>query len=752
MGFRPFVYRLAEQHGLHGWVCNTPQGVIIDAEGAPDVVARLPQEIQDRRPALAHIHSLEVSQLSPVGCNGFEIRESDHRGPASALIMPDLATCPDCLREIFDPTDRRFRYAFTNCTNCGPRFTIISALPYDRPNTSMRSFRQCPECQREYDDPRDRRFHAQPNACPACGPRMQLWDDAGRPMLVEWSALERTAELVLQGKIVAVKSVGGFHLVCDAVNEEAVRMLRFRKHREEKPFALLMPSLEAAQRFAQISDDEAQLLQSTAAPIVLVARTPASRVFDQAVPVANPFLGLMLPSNPLQHLLMHLIDRPVVATSGNLTDEPICIDEREALQRLHGIADAFLVHNRPILRHADDSIVRMLIGRQQVLRRARGFAPLPLFSERDVPAVLGVGAHLKNSVAFGHDRRIVISQHLGDLETIEASSAFERAVRDLPALHGIEPEKVACDLHPDYRSSRHAHASGLPVVEVQHHLAHVIACMAENELQSPVLGVSWDGTGLGTDGTIWGGEFIRVGKDRWDRVATLRPFRLPGGDAAVKEPRRTALSVLYEVFGSRGLARTDIATLASFDPHELRPLRRMVEQGVRCPITTSAGRLFDAVASLVGLRHRVRHEGQAAMELEWAARASTEMGWYPLPIVEHDGLLVLDWRPMVDQIVEDVAQGSSISSIARRFHTTLAGGILDAATRVGISSVVLTGGCFQNGLLTEMAVERLRCGGFNVAWHQRIPPNDGGISAGQVMATAMGFSQIAKTSEIEATA
>lgn len=752
VGFRPFVYRLAVERGLDGWVGNTPQGVMCEFEGGPLALASLPEELRARKPDIAQIHSLEAVDLEPVGYRGFEIRESHHGGPPTAVVMPDLATCPDCVGEIFDRSNRRYRYPFTNCTNCGPRFTIISSLPYDRHNTTMRRFAQCPECQREYDDPGNRRFHAQPNACPICGPRVHMWDPAGNAVYADWAAIEHAADLIRSGQTVAVKDVGGFHLMCDASNADVVRTLRRRKRREEKPFALLMPSLDSARQFADISEPEEHTLASSAAPIVLVRRTANANVLHQAVAVENPFLGIMLPSNPLQHLLMRSLQTPVVATSGNLSDEPICIDEREALQRLHGIADAFLVHDRPILRHADDSIVRYLLGREQVLRRARGFAPLPIPTDRPLGSLLAVGAHLKNTVAVAADHRIVISQHIGDLETAEACDAFERVAVDLPSLHGLKPERIVCDLHPDYRSSQYARTSGLSMVEVQHHVAHVTACMAEYELRPPVLGVSWDGTGLGTDGTIWGGEFIRVNDDHWERVATLRPFRLPGGDAAVKEPRRSALSVLTEALGPEIVLRRDLATIAAFEPGELRPLQRMIEQGVRSPVTTSAGRLFDAVASFIGLRQRVRHEGQAAMELEWAARSSHDPGSYPLSVVKEGELLLLDWAPMVHEILKDLGRSVHAADIARRFHAALADGMLAIARAIGTRSVVLSGGCFQNGLLTELAVARLRNEGFEVYWHQRVPPNDGGIAVGQIAAAAMGLVERTPRVEVEESA
>jgi hydrogenase maturation protein HypF len=693
-----------------------------------------------------------VLELEPVGYSGFEIRQSDHAGARTAVVMPDLATCPDCLREIGDPTNRRYRYPFTNCTNCGPRFTIISALPYDRPYTTMRRFDQCSACRREYDDPSDRRFHAQPNACPVCGPHVELRNRQRETLASRWDAIGQAAQMVRDGLIVAVKGLGGFHLMCDASNGTAVAELRRRKHREEKPFALLMPSLDATRPYVHLSPDETDILRSTASPIVLAERTAASLLFSDAVPNANPYLGVMLPSNPLHHLFMGLVGRPVVATSGNRSDEPICIDEDEAAVRLGDLADAFLVHDRPILRHADDSIVRIVLGREQVLRRARGYAPLPLMVGRELPPTLALGAHLKSTVAVASGTRIIVGQHLGDLETVEARNAFERSARDLPGLHGVEPSIVACDLHPDYVSSQFARKLSPAPVTVQHHLAHVLASMAEHDLEGPVLGVSWDGTGLGTDGTIWGGEFLVVEHGSWRRAATLRSFRLPGGDAAIKEPRRSALAVLTEILGQDVLDRTDIATLTAFTEAERRSLVQMIRQGVRSPVTTSAGRLFDAVASILGIRQKVRHEGQAAMELEWAARGSDDTTAYDIPLRNSGQHYMLDWEPAVRCLLRDLAAGCSIPSLARRFHSTLAEGITAAASTVGIPHVIVTGGCFQNGVLTTLTVERLRRAGFRPFWHQRIPPNDGGISAGQAYAAALRLQPLEATQASEVSA
>src|SRR6516162_999763 len=585
VGFRPCVYRLATELGLSGWVCNSAEGVFVELEGIREQVQRFILRIENEKPPRSFIQSLETSWLDPAGYSRFEIRASDPRGTKSALVLPDIAICPDCLREIFDPRDRRYLYPFTNCTNCGPRFSIIEALPYDRSNTSMRGFEMCVRCRAEYENPLDRRFHAQPNACPDCGPCVELWEPlSGKALCSHHCAIEEAGKAIRNGKILAVKGLGGFHLMVNARSEEVVRRLRKRKRREEKPFAVMFPSLEAVRQESEPSEAEERLLLSAESPIVLLRRKARSllnqsQVANSVAP-GNPFLGVMLPYTPLHHLLLAQIDFPVVATSGNLSDEPICTDEREALRRLNGIADLFLVHNRPIARHVDDSVVRLMAGRELVLRRARGYAPLPIQLKQPSPPTLAVGGHLKNTVAISVDRQVFISQHIGDLETVAAFTAFRRAANDLSELYETRPTRVAADAHPDYLSTRFAREAGLPVVSVQHHYAHVLACMAENELDPPAFGIAWDGTGHGSDGTIWGGEFLKVTATGFERFAHLRTFGLPGGEAAIKEPRRSALGLLYEIFGDAVFARTDLASFCAFSATELGALKAMLERGL----------------------------------------------------------------------------------------------------------------------------------------------------------------------------
>lgn len=704
VGFRPFVYRLATEMGLGGWVLNSSQGLVVEADGTPDQLERFLARLAAEKPAAALVLAREVSYLAPAGFTRFEIVASDQAVERTAAVLPDLATCPECLAELLDPANRRFEYPFTNCTQCGPRYSIILDIPYDRPRTTMRGFTLCPACLGEYTDPADRRFHAQPNACPKCGPRLTM-------------EIAAAAGEIARGGILALKGIGGFQLLADARSEETVARLRRLKHREEKPFALMMPSVAMVRQHCLVSAEEERVLTSAAAPIVLLRPVAQASACGLAPNVAHnsPYLGVMLPYSPLHHLLMRAFPFPLVATSGNASDEPIAIDNEEARRRLGGIADAFLMHDRPVARPCDDSVVRVARGRENVMRRARGYAPLPVRVERELPPVLAVGGHLKNTVAIGVGRQVFLSQHVGDLDSPEARRAFENAIDDLCRLYRFKPELVACDLHPDYASTRWALASGLPVVRVQHHHAHAAACAAENAIRGPYLAVSWDGTGYGPDGTIWGGE-IFLGEDgRFERVSHLRQFRLPGGEAAIKEGWRSEASLLYEIFGPEAVA----------DP----VLRRMIERGINAPLTSSVGRLFDAVASIAGVARVSRFEGQAAMLLERAIDGATIEEGYPLP--ERDG--VADWAPLVEAARHDVSSGAGQASIAARFHNALADWIVAVAARIGVKQVTLSGGVFQNGYLVERAAALLESRGFTAFTHQRVPANDGGIALGQAV-------------------
>ncbi len=782
VGFRPFVYRLAHELGLGGWVRNDSRGVELEVEGPRADLERFLERLEAEKPAPAVLQSIAVEWLEPRGHSGFRIRSSTSVSGKSAVVLPDLATCEECRNELFDPGNRRYHYPFTNCTHCGPRFTIVLALPYDRPATTMRSFTMCPACRKEYEDPTCRRFHAQPNACPECGPRLASTNRAGELRAEGDAALADAAAALVRGEIVAAKGIGGFQLLCDARSPHPVALLRERKERPAKPFALMVRDLAAARDLCLVSAGEAALLASPQAPIVLLARRPAPAVaLASGIAPGNPRLGVMLPTSPLHHLLLAAVGFPLVATSGNLADEPIAIDDREALARLGGIADLFLLHDRPIARHVDDSVAWLLDGAPQLLRRARGFAPLPVLAARELPCLVATGAHQKATAAVAIGNQIFLSQHLGDMETPEAHAAFERVILDFLDLYSAQPTAIVHDLHPDYPTTRWAAAAAraegglleragrppgaLPLVAVQHHHAHLAACLAEHAVAGPALGLCFDGTGYGPDGTIWGGEVLVVpggfpatapvgSAGDFFRLARLRPFRLPGGEAAVREPRRVALALLYEIEGPAAFARHDLPALATFSAAELAVLRRMLEGGWSSPWSSSMGRLFDGVAALVGIggsgdsAGRVSFEAEAAMALEFAADPD-ERGTYPLPWSERvapaglapgqiarDALYELDWRPLVVALLADRARGEPVARIAARFHQALADAALACAELAGLESVALTGGCFQNRLLTERVAAVLRARRFAVFVQRAVPANDGGIALGQVAVAA----------------
>jgi len=766
VGFRPFVYRLAQELGLAGWVHNTMDGVVIEVEGDSQTVEAFLERLRVEAPAGACVESVNQRIIPVVEETDFAICSSTERGRRALAIPPDLTTCAECLRELADPSDRRFRYPFLTCTQCGPRYSLLTQMPYERRHTTMHGFRLCSACHSEYDATDDRRFHAEPIACPICGPQVRFWDGEGRETGRGEEALRHAKNLLLSGFIVAVKGLGGFQLWVDAGSEEAVRRLRTRKRRPDKPFAVLFPSLEAVRTHCLLSSEEATLLDSARAPIVLVRKRRDVSLVEALAP-GNPYLGIMLPVTPLHHLLMQDLGRPMVATSGNRSDEPMVTDEREAVVRLRGIADGFLVHDRPIARPVDDSVLRVVHhgfdvkGAESgskpktdvlILRRARGYAPQAIrlkggLAERSGPEpILAVGGHLKNTVALLCDHRVWLSQHLGDLSTLEADLAFRQAVEDLQRLFQVTPRLIACDAHPDYRSTNCARelaaALSVPLVPVQHHHAHVASCMAEHGLDGEVLGIVWDGAGYGADGQVWGGEFLISGYERFARFAHLRSFRLPGGETAMREPRRSAASVVWELMGEDMLTYE----LPSWDAsrNERACVAALLRSGIASPWTTSLGRLFDAVASLTGLCHRMSFEGQAAMAVEFAAvRAqlhgeNVEPG-YSMDLLESDtpgGSQTLDWGPTIHAILEDLGKGVHPEQIAVRFHSGLADGIVRVAQVAGLPRVVLTGGCFQNGLLLSLTRQRLEQVGFTVYRHKLVPPNDGGLSLGQAVIAA----------------
>ncbi|MCH7227460.1 carbamoyltransferase HypF [Haloferula sp. A504] len=728
VGFRPFVWRRATELGIKGWVRNDAEGVLIRAVGQADRVERLVEALWSKAPGAARVVVVERLEEVPadpgVGEDFSIIGSEGSSGEIETGAPVDLAPCEDCRRELLDPADRRFGYAFINCTQCGPRYSIIESLPYDRPQTTMRDFTMCPSCQQEYEASRDRRFHAEPNACPRCGPRME-WSDAwGRMRVHGPAAIDEALEVLRAGGIVAVKGVGGFHLMADATNESAVCELRRRKHREEKPFGVMFADLEMLRRRAEVSEKAAALLTSSPAPMVLVPHRDGGDLAAGVAP-GNPWIGALLPSAPLHLLLFQRWDRPLVATSANLSEEPLCTEDAEARERLAGIADGFLGHNRRIARPVDDSIVRLTReGTPVVLRRARGQAPSPL----SLPAplehpLLCVGADLKNTVAVASGQRLVLSPHIGDLAGAATQGVFRRTLETLSSLIGATARAVVCDKHPDYRSTRFAEECGLPRIEVQHHLAHVLAVLLEHG-RGPdgVLGVAWDGTGYGEDGTVWGGEFLLLEKGRASRFACLRPFQLPGGEAAVRDARRVALAMLRQA-GQEFLPRL------GFSGSELATLEAMQDQRLNSPVCTSAGRLFDAFGAVLGLGQRNRFEGQIPLAVEAAAVAGDEVLPFTLGETLAPADWEVDWRPAIESCLE-MDPGKAAAAL----HRGLAGAIVETARRAGAATVVLSGGCFQNVRLRELSEEALIAAGFEVLASKELPPGDGAIAAGQALA------------------
>lgn len=738
VGFRPFVYNAATRLGLVGHVRNRADTVEMEVQG-PSAALEAFLTALGKPPAAARIDSLETADLALVADEvGFSIEPSSGDSAPGPTIPADLATCAECRAEILAPGQRRWGYAFTNCTNCGPRWSIIEGLPYDRPKTAMRAFTMCAACRAEYEDPADRRFHAQPIACPACGPALRVIE-LRRHAAAPTDALNRACLALREGQIVALKGLGGFQLLVDATSDAAVLELRRRKQRPDKPFAVLLGSLDDARRYCDVSAAAAEALESPTAPIVLLrSRGDAAPAIAPAVAPGNPYLGVMLPYTPLHHLLSAALGRPLVCTSGNLAEEPMAITTDDAKRRLGKIADVILTHDRPIVRPVDDSVARIGPEGLQVLRRARGFAPLPLRLDMlpaDLPPILAVGGHLKNAIALNVGRSVVVGAHVGDLDSVDGVAVFERAIDDLLNFFRVAPVMIACDLHPDYASTRHAERLAarwnVPLRRVQHHHAHTAACMAEHGIEGPVLGLSWDGTGYEPDGTVWGGEALICRGQTVQRLGHLSTFPLPGGDRAAREPRRAALGLLYETLGVEGAERVR----PMFAPTEWEPLLSMLAGGVNAPRTSSMGRLFDAVAALCGLGAAVSFEGQAAMALEFAAD-DFERAAYHLPLLEGSPA-VLDLRPLVAALLVDLGANVPTGRISARFHNALADASVALAERAGCSSVALTGGCFQNARLTEHVRLRLLKKGYKVLLHRAVPPGDGGVALGQLYVAAL---------------
>ncbi len=760
VGFRPFVYGLAIKHDLKGWVYNTSEDVKIEVEGKSEAVKQFQLELKTKAPPLAHIEDITTTYRPPIGYKKFEIRHSLAVEGKYQLISPDIATCQTCLSELLNPNDRRYRYPFTNCTNCGPRFTIIESMPYDRPKTTMRHFHMCPQCQAEYDNPLDRRFHAQPNACPKCGPRVKLVDAQGKEAVAQKAkqahsdAIAIASQLLKEGKIIAIKGLGGFLLACDATNEWAVNTLRHRKKRSSKPFAVMVSDIDEAKRHCYVSPSEEKLLTSTQSPIVLTKWKSDSSVSREVAPNLE-YLGVMLPYTPLHHTLLRDTQLPLVMTSGNLSEEPIAKDNDEALRRLSGIADYFLIHNRDIYSRYDDSVAMVEKETCQLVRRARSYAPYPITLPFKAKQVLGCGAAMKNTFCLTKDSYAFLSQHIGDLENWETMEHFIDTISLYKRLFHIKPDLIACDLHPDYLSTKYAQelgrtfangqgSVGIKLIPVQHHHAHIASCMADNGLEAPVIGVVLDGTGLGSDGHIWGGEFLVADYQSFNRMGHLEYLPLPGGDAAIERPYRTAIAYILSLLGENALS--GLAFAKQVDEVEISIIKRQIETRLNSPLSSSMGRLFDAVSALIGIRDRIDYEGQAAVELEMAAypcdgqkhneEATSEQN-YPYHIIEDKRVRLIKLDDLLSAIIGDLSHGIPQSRISIKFHNTVAQMTNEMCqiitNETGIKEVALSGGVFQNRLLLRKTINLLGNNGFQVFTHRQAPCNDGGIALGQAV-------------------
>lgn len=751
VGFRPFVYGLAAAWRVSGHIANTSAGVIIHAEGDPGAVDAFCRDITQKAPPLSRIIEISTQSANIEGWKTFAIISSSPGGDRTTLISPDMAVCNDCLREMYDPKDRRFGYPFINCVNCGPRYTIIMDLPYDRPFTAMKNFKMCPRCQTEYKDPSNRRFHAQPNACQDCGPHVWLATQSGE-VIAAADPIKETVSMLKAGRILAIKGLGGFHLAVDAENSEAVSRLRQQKRREEKPFALMSPDISTIRQYAKVSDPEADLLASPRRPIVLLKKRPDQFLAD-AVSPRNRYFGVMLPYTPLHFRLFRPLDggppplSALVMTSGNLSGEPIAISNQEALDRLSFVADSFLLHNRDIYLRSDDSIVRHIAGAKRVLRRSRGYAPAPVILKHKVPDILACGAELKNTVCLTKGNKAFLSQHIGDLENLSAYEFFHQTIDHLQQILDIRPQVIAHDLHPDYLSVHYAQSqTDTPKIPVQHHHAHIVSCMAEHRIDGPVIGMAFDGAGYGTDGSIWGGEILVAETCCFHRAAHLAPVPMPGAAAAVKEPWRMALAYLYDAFGY-DIHELDIQFMQTIPRAKINLILAMIDKGVNSPLTSSLGRLFDGVAALIGIRNTVAYEGQAAMELEMMAgkgRGQVYAFDWSSHTVRSGSKAGIVRRvltaPLIKGIVQDLANGTAPSVISARFHATLVRMFSDLTCKLSrensLNQVALSGGVFQNARLLSGMIQELTSQGLEVFSHSEVPTNDGGIALGQAVIAA----------------
>jgi len=737
VGFRPFIHKLVQNYNLSGWVLNSNQGVEIEVEGKTEEINSFVSNVKKKLPPLARIEKIEVNQLPLVGYKGFSIKKSIVKEENSfILVSPDISICEDCLQELFDPQNRRFRYPFINCTNCGPRFTIIKDIPYDRKKTTMNNFKMCSLCQGEYDNIEDRRYHAQPNACADCGPQVSLYQNKIKIEGID--PIEKAAKLLKEGKIGAIKGLGGFHLACDATNNKAVTRLRRLKNRETKPFAIMSFNLEKIMQYCKLGEKEKEWLLNRARPIVLLRKKEDSLISPLVAP-RNNYLGVMLPYTPLHYLLLKDNFTALIMTSGNITDQPIIGDNLEALEKFDGIVDFFLSYNRDIFNRCDDSVIKIINDNNVFFRRSRGFVPHPIILDFKLREVLALGGELKNTISFSKENYIFLSQYLGDLKSVETLEFFKESITSFKKMFKVKPEIIACDLHPDYLSTQYAEEikvkKGLKVVRVQHHHAHIVSCMAENNVKEKVIGVAYDGTGYGDDGNIWGGEFLLCDLKKYSRVGHLKYYPLPGGDKAVMEPWRMAYSYLYSIYGS-GAKKIDIDFNRRMDYDKLSIIEKMIDKNINSPLTSSCGRLFDAVSSLIGIRDEITYEGQAAMELE-SFCASGIKERYKFRIHKEGEEFIIDPQQIFIDIIKDLKEGIDKKIIAAKFHNTVAEFTLNLCGKIrentGINEIALSGGVFQNKYLTEKVVFLLEDKGFKVYIQRKVPPNDGGISLGQAV-------------------
>ena len=735
VGFRPAIYRLAKKYRLKGSVFNDSKGVTLDIEGSKQNIADFLKELEENPPPLANIERIASEKLKLKNFLEFKIIESEKSEEKITLVSPDIATCEDCRNEMLDKNDRRYLYPFINCTNCGPRFTITKELPYDRKYTTMREFKMCEECKSEYEDPNNRRFHAQPNACDDCGPHLELFDGKGKK--IKGDPIDNAGRFLKEGKIVAVKGLGGFHLACNARDKKAIKTLRDRKNRPFKPLALMAKDIPTIEKYMEVSEEEEKLLMSPRAPVVLLKKKEKEALSEEIAP-NNNYLGFMLPYTPLHILLFEKIE-VLVMTSGNKRDEPIAFDNRDAIKRLEGIADYFLVHNRDIWIQADDSVVRIVDDEPLLLRRSRGYAPQPIRSPiENKEKIIGFGAHKHNTFSISRDDEIFISHYIGETDNLETIKAFERGIDHFIKFFDIPPDVAVVDLHPEYEATKFgkkwARENNKPLIEVQHHHAHVASCLVDNRLDEKVIGIAWDGTGYGADGKIWGGEFLIADLEKYERKAHLCYVSLPGGDAAVKEPWRMGATYLYKAFGDDFL-NLGIDFVKKIDRKTWAVIKNMIDKKINSPGVSSIGRLFDAVSSIIGVRDFITYQGQAAIELEMIADEKEQKG-YEFSIRKEKPIYIIDSFKVIESIINDLKNGVCKNNVSSKFHTGLADLIVRISKllreETGINKVCLSGGVFQNMVLRSTATEKLERNKFMVYNHKNIPPNDGGISAGQV--------------------